>query len=50
MTYIISFTFEAQKTLSKVKKSNAKLWKKVERILHEMADNPKIGTGHPEPL
>ena len=50
MMYIVSFTSEAQKTLSKVKKSNSKLWKKVEKVLHEMADNPKIGTGHPEPL
>ena len=23
---------------------------KVERLIHEMADNPKTGTGHPEPL
>ena len=50
MMYIVSFTSEAQKTLSKVKKANSKLWKKVEKGLHEMADNPKIGTGHPEPL
>ena len=50
MTYIISFTSEAKKTLSKVKKSNSKLWRKVERVLHEMGDNPKNGTGHPEPL
>ena len=33
MTYIISFTSEAKKSLTKVKKSNAKLWKKVERLL-----------------
>ena len=50
MTYVISFTSEAKKTLTKVKKSNANLWKKVERVIHEMADNPKTGTGHPEPL
>ena len=50
MTYIISFTSGAKKTLTKLKKSNAKLWKKVERLIHEMADNPKTGTGHPEPL
>ena len=50
MMYIVSLTSEAQKTLSKVKKSNSKLWNKVQKVLHEMADNPKIGTGHPEPL
>ena len=50
MTYVISFTSEAKKTLTKVKKSNANLWKKVERVIHEMADNPKTVTGHPEPL
>ena len=50
MTYIVSFTSEAQKTLAKVKKSNTKLWKKIEKILHELVDAPKTGTGHPEPL
>ena len=40
MTYIISFTSGAKKTLTKLKKSNAKLWKKVERLIHEMADYP----------
>ena len=42
MTYIISFTSGAKKTLTKLKKSNAKLWKKVERLIHEMADDPNI--------
>ena len=50
MSYIVSFTPEAKKVLSKIKKSNQRLWKKTEKILHELVETPKTGTGHPEPL
>ena len=50
MIYKVNFTPEAKKVLVKIKKSNPKLWKKVEQVLHELVENPKVGTGHPEPL
>lgn len=50
MSYTVNFTPEAKKTLSKVKKSNPILWKKIDRVIHELIDTPKTGTGHPEPL
>ena len=50
MIYKVNFTPEAKKVLVKIKKSNPKLWKKVEKVLHELVENPKVGTGHPEPL
>ena len=50
MIYKVNFTPEAKKVLVKIKKSNPKLWKKVEKVLHELVENPKVETGHPEPL
>ena len=50
MIYKIDFTPTAQKTLAKMKKSNAKLWKKTELILHELVEHPREGSAHPEPL
>ena len=50
MIYKVNFTPEAKKVLVKIKKSNPKLWKKVAKVLHELVENPKVGTGHPEPL
>ncbi|MGN0310632.1 MAG: type II toxin-antitoxin system YoeB family toxin [Bacteroides sp.] len=50
MSYIVNFTPEAKKALAKIKKSNQNLWKKTDKILHELVEDPRIGTGHPEPL
>ena len=48
--YKIEFTKDAQKTLVKWKKSNPKSFKKLEKLLPELAEHPRTGTGHPEPL
>ena len=50
MIYKVNFTPAAKKVLVKIKKSNPKLWKKVEKVLHELVENPKVVTGHPERL
>lgn len=50
MSYTVNFTLEAKKALAKIKKSNHSLWKKTDKILNELVDNPRKGTGHPEPL
>ena len=50
MTYTIDFTPEARDTLAKYKKSNPQLFKKFSKVLVELMDHPRTGTGHPEPL
>ena len=50
MRYIIDISDHADKIIRKWKKSNPQLFKKYQRIYHELADHPRTGTGHPEPL
>ena len=50
MRYIIDTSDHADKIIRKWKKSNPQLFKKYQRIYHELADHPRTGTGHPEPL
>lgn len=38
------------KVIAKWKKSNPNLFKKYQKIYHELADHPRTGLGHPEPL
>lgn len=48
--YSIDITPEADNILKKWKKSNPQLWTKYQKIYHELADHPRTGRGHPEPL
>ncbi|NLI99790.1 MAG: Txe/YoeB family addiction module toxin [Bacteroidales bacterium] len=50
MSYQITFTPEAEKSLAKYKKSNPNAFKKVKKLMPELAEHPRTGTGHPEPL
>lgn len=50
MAYEIRFEQKVLKTVAKWKKSNPVLYKKLSAILHELIDQPRTGTGHPEPL
>ena len=50
MRYIVDISDHADKIIRKWKKSNPQLFKKYQRIYHELADHPRTGTGHPEPL
>lgn len=50
MTYTLEFTDDAKKVIKKWKKSNPNLHKKLLKLLHELIENPRVGTGHPEPL
>jgi len=50
MNYTIRLLDAAEKTLAKYKKSNPVAYKKIARLLMEIAEHPKTGTGHPEPL
>ena len=38
------------KDISKYKKSNPINYKKVVKLLNELMEHPRTGTGHPEPL
>lgn len=48
--YTINFTPGVQKTMAKWKKSNPMLFKKLEKILESIMENPRYGIGHPEAL
>ena len=50
MSYMLSYTEEADETIAKYKKSNPIAYKKVMRLLEEITEHPREGTGHPEPL
>jgi toxin YoeB len=50
MIYEIQYTDEARKIITKYKKSNPIAYKKLMRLLKELAEHPREGTGHPEPL
>ena len=50
MKYAIRFSDDAKKVIAKYKKSNPPAYKKLSRLLVEIAEHPREGTGHPEPL
>lgn len=48
--YEVRVSFDAEKVIKKWKKSNPQLFNKYQKLFHELADHPRTGTGHPEPL
>ncbi len=50
MSYTIHFSSHAKKSLEKYKKSNPVAFQKVVRLMPELEQHPRTGTGHPEPL
>ena len=48
--YRVEVSAEADSVVRKWKKSNPQLWKKFQKIYHELIDHPRTGIGHPEPL
>lgn len=48
--YKLTFTPAALKAIAKWKKSNPILFKKASKIFEDMAQHPREGLGHPEPL
>lgn len=50
MSYTIEFSETAQKVLAKYKKSNPVPFKKIQKFIPELMEQPRTGTGHPEPL
>ena len=50
MTYSITYSPAAKEDLAKLKKSEPAAFKKAVKLLNELVEHPKTGTGHPEPL
>jgi len=50
MKYTIKLSKEADRVVSKFKKSNPIAFKKYSALLDEIVEHPRTGTGHPEPL
>jgi toxin YoeB len=48
--YAIKFDSAVEKNIAKWKKSNPLLHKKLVKILISIAEDPRHGIGHPEPL
>lgn len=48
--YSIQFDSAVEKVISKWKKSNRILYKKLVKILIAISESPRSGIGHPEPL
>lgn len=48
--YHLDFTETAKLSIAKYKKSNTPAFKKVCKLLEELMEHPRTGTGHPEPL
>ena len=50
MPYRLVFANTAQKQLKAYKKSNPIAFKKIVKLMPELEQHPRTGTGHPEPL
>ena len=50
MSYKVIFSEASDKVISRWKKSNAQLYKKLVKVLLDIKEHPKEGIGHPEPL
>jgi len=50
MSYTIDLSIKAEKVLRKWKKSKPIAFGKFRKILPELEEHPRSGTGHPEPL
>lgn len=50
MSYVVRFTPLAEKNVKKWKKSNPVFYKKFIKIVQDIAEHPRTGIGHPEPL
>ena len=48
--YAIEYMPEAKSDLQRLRKSEPAVFKKAVKLVNELMDHPKTGTGHPEPL
>ena len=50
MTYELKFVPYVEGIICKWKRSNPHLHKKLVKVLQDIAEHPRMGIGHPEPL
>lgn len=50
MSYTVELEKSVLKILKKWKRSNPDLLQKAQILFYELAEHPRTGTGHPEPL
>ncbi len=50
MRYNIEFTSDALADLARLAKNEPRAYQKAQRFITELAEHPKTGLGHPEPL
>ena len=50
MSYAIQFSEQANKSIAIYKKNNPAMFRKLSKLLAEISEHPRHGTGHPEPL
>lgn len=50
MTYTLAFTDHAKQDMQRLKRDEPKAFLKLGKLLEELMDHPKTGTGKPEPL
>jgi len=50
MSYKIQYSKDADEAIANYKKSNPIAYNKIVRLIPELAEHPRYGTGHPEPL
>lgn len=48
--YRVTYTPDAINDIRRLQRSEPKAYKKVRVFIEELAEHPKTGTGHPEPL
>lgn len=48
--YKLDYTDEAMRDMQRLKQNEAKAFQKLGKLLAELMDHPRTGTGHPEPL
>ena len=48
--YNVDYTQEAIEDLKRLQKNEPKIFDKARRFIAELAEHPKTGLGHPEPL
>jgi toxin YoeB len=50
MIFTIEYADEAKKSIALFKKSNQVAFNKLVKLVEELHEHPRFGTGHPEPL
>ena len=48
--YSITYSPQAEEDLRKLKRNEPAAFQKAYKLLNELVEHPKTGTGHPEPL